>query len=96
MRFRPRHWAAALILSVAVHAFGTAIMSERGPVALIERGAKVHHILSSGELEPHFTTMRRIADLLGMPHEDLIHSPEEIIAEAYLRRGKQMAYRRDR
>ena len=64
--------------------------------ALTERDVEVQHILSTGEIEFHPATMRRIADALGMPHEDLLHSPEEIIAEAYLRRGKQMAYRRNR
>lgn len=64
--------------------------------ALTDRGVDVRHILTSGKLEHHSATMRRIADALGMPHEDLLHSPEDIIAEAYLRRGKQMAYRRNR
>ena len=40
--------------------------------------------------------MRRIADLLGLPDQDLVHTPDDIIAETYVRRGKQMAYRRNR
>ena len=64
--------------------------------ALTERGADVQHILSTGEVEPHSATMDRIVELLGMPREDLLHSPEDIISEAYLRRGRQMSYRRDR
>ncbi len=62
--------------------------------ALTERGVGIVHILSTGETEAHEQTMLRVADLVGLPRKDLLRSTEEIIAEAYVKRGAQVAYRR--
>lgn len=62
---------------------------------LVERGADVNHILGNGALEPHQQTMLRVLDILGMPREDMLHSQDELIAQAYEGREKQVAYRRE-
>jgi uncharacterized protein (DUF488 family) len=85
--------------------FSIALMcSERDPTechrtllvskSLVERGMSVSHILGNGDLETHESTMLRVLDLLGMPREDMLHSREELIAEAYKGRERQVAYRR--
>lgn len=61
---------------------------------LAERGADVRHILSTGELESHKETMLRVLDVLGMPREDMLNSQDELVAQAYGGREKQIAYRR--
>ncbi len=62
--------------------------------ALTERNAQVRHILSNGALEGHEDTMLRVAGLVGLPREDLLLTTQEIMAEAYRRRGGQVSYRR--
>jgi uncharacterized protein (DUF488 family) len=61
---------------------------------LTERGAEVQHILGNGDVEPHSKTMLRVLDVLGMPRQDMLHSQNELIAQAYRGREKQIAYRR--
>ena len=86
--------------------FKVALMcSERDPAechrtilvskVLEERGAEINHILGNGELELHRLTMLRVLDILGMPRIDMFHSQEELIAQAYEGREKQIAYRRE-
>ncbi|MEM7427672.1 MAG: DUF488 domain-containing protein [Pseudomonadota bacterium] len=85
--------------------FRIALMcAERDPVnchrtilvskALTEQGAAVQHILMNGELESHKDTMLRVADLVGLPPQDLLRDTDDIIAEAYQRRSDQVSYRR--
>ena len=79
--------------------------SERDPIechrailvskVLEERGAEINHILGNGELEAHRNTMLRVLDLLGMPHDDMFHTEDELISQAYAGREKQVAYRRE-
>lgn len=61
---------------------------------LEERGAKVDHILGDGQLETHKNTMLRVLDILGTPRGDMLDSQDELIAQAYEGREKQIAYRR--
>lgn len=61
---------------------------------LSERGIEVRHILSSGESETHLETMLRVLDVLGMPRKDMLNSQNELVAQAYVGREKQIAYRR--
>ena len=86
--------------------FKVALMcSERDPTechrtilvskVLEKRGAEINHILCNGDLEPHRATMLRVLDILGMPREDMLHSQDELIEQAYEGREKQVAYRRE-
>lgn len=61
---------------------------------LSERGVDVRHILSSGEAETHLETMLRVLDVLGMPRKDMLDSQNDLVAQAYVGRERQIAYRR--
>ncbi|KAA9010042.1 DUF488 domain-containing protein [Histidinibacterium aquaticum] len=61
---------------------------------LVEIAVPVVHILGDGSVEPHEDTMLRVADILGMPRNDLLRSERDVIADAYKFREKQIAYRR--
>jgi len=60
--------------------------------ALIERGVEVDHILADGSLEPHQNTMARLLDVVGLPHQDLFHTREQLIEEALTRQEERIAY----
>jgi len=60
--------------------------------ALVERGVVVDHILVDGRLESHEATMERLLDVVGLPHQDLFRSKEELIAEALVRQEERVAY----
>jgi uncharacterized protein (DUF488 family) len=62
--------------------------------ALSERGSEVQHILGDGRIEHHNETMLRVLDILGMPRNDMLHTRNELIEQAYRGREKQIAYRR--
>lgn len=62
---------------------------------LRERGVEVLHILTDGTLEPHTETERRMLAGLGIPEADLFRSREEILEDAYARRGRQIAYEKE-
>lgn len=59
---------------------------------LVARGLKVEHILEDGRLESHEDALARLLTELGLPERDLFRSRNEIIEEAYTRRGQQIAY----
>ena len=59
---------------------------------LAARGIVVQHILEDGELESHEEAVRRLLVELGLPDHDLFRSREEIVNEAYRRRGDEIAY----
>lgn len=59
---------------------------------LADEGIAVRHILADGRLELHEETMERLLDIVGLPHADLLRSKKELIAEALLRRERQVAY----
>lgn len=60
--------------------------------ALVERGVVVEHILTDGRLESHEGTMERLLDAVGLPHQDLFRSRDELIAEALVRQEERVAY----
>lgn len=59
---------------------------------LVARGLKVKHILENGRLETHEDALSRLLAELRLPACDLFRSRNEIIEEAYTRRGQQIAY----
>ena len=61
--------------------------------SLAERNVAVAHILANGTLEPHDDTMDRLLDSAGLPRGDLLHSRDELIAEAVARKEGRVAYR---
>ena len=60
--------------------------------SLAERGVSVAHILAHGTLETHDDTMDRLLDAVGLPASDLLHSREELIAEAVAQKEGRIAY----
>ena len=59
---------------------------------LATRGLSIQHILESGALESHDATMNRLLRDLGLPLQDFFRSREDLLREAYERRGEQIAY----
>jgi uncharacterized protein (DUF488 family) len=59
---------------------------------LVARGVAAQHILEDGRLESHDEALKRLLAELGLPDRDLFCTRDEVIAEAYLRRGQQIAY----
>ena len=64
--------------------------------ALAERGVMVQHILADGHLETHDAAMVRLLDVVGLPHEDLFRTTDQLIAEALARQEERIAYVDDR
>ena len=52
----------------------------------------VEHILDTGELESHERAVERLLAELKLPPNDLFRTHAETVAEAYRRRGEQIAY----
>ena len=61
--------------------------------SLAERGAAVAHILADGTLEPHDDAMNRLLASAGLPPGDLLHSRDELIAEAVARKEGRIAHK---
>ena len=59
---------------------------------LISQGLIVNHILDNGQLESHEAALIRLLCELKIPDTDLFRSREELHAEAYAKRGQQIAY----
>ena len=59
--------------------------------SLAARNVAVAHILADGALEPHDEAMDRLLDSVGLPAGDLLHSREELIAEAVARKEGRIA-----
>lgn len=60
--------------------------------ALEKLGVTVEHILADGGLESNSATMERLLDLLGLPHQDLFLSKEQLIEDALARQEARIAY----
>jgi uncharacterized protein (DUF488 family) len=60
--------------------------------ALVERGVAVEHILADGRLEPHEATLERLLDIVGIPHQDLFHTKEELLIQALARQEERVAF----
>jgi hypothetical protein len=59
---------------------------------LAERGVKIAHILEDGRLESQDDAVSRLLLELGLPESDLFRGRDEMVNEAYARRGQQIAY----
>ena len=60
---------------------------------LADRGVDICHILSDGELESHEEFVSRLLHELDLSDPNLLqNSREDRVAEAYSRRGRQIAY----
>ena len=59
---------------------------------LAARGIRTQHILEDGRLESHNEALMRLLAELGIAEGDLFRSRDELIAEAYSKRGQQIAY----
>jgi uncharacterized protein (DUF488 family) len=55
-------------------------------------GVHVEHIHANGELESHDLALNRLMRLLKLPEEDLFHSREEFLDEAYRKQEERIAY----
>jgi uncharacterized protein (DUF488 family) len=55
-------------------------------------GIGAQHILEDGRLESHDDALTRLLAELGIAQRDLFRSRDELIVEAYSRRGQQIAY----
>ncbi len=62
---------------------------------LHDRGFTVRHILESGILEDHDSTMDRLLKLLRLPEQDMFRTRAEIVAQAYAMQGERIAYGSD-
>jgi uncharacterized protein (DUF488 family) len=60
--------------------------------ALVRSGAAVRHVLADGRTEEHRDSMIRLLDLVGLPHEDMFRSQEELMDEACRLREQKIAY----
>lgn len=56
---------------------------------------EIVHILGPGELETQEIAESRLLKLVGLPNRDLFRSKAELLEEAYMRQGAEIAYRRD-
>lgn len=59
---------------------------------LQERGVEVLHILADGTVEPHPEMERRMLAGLGIAETDMFRRREDILTDAYTRRGRQIAF----
>lgn len=59
---------------------------------LAELGNVVQHILADGRLESQEATMERLVRVVGLPHQDLFRSRDQLIAEALVRQEERVAY----
>ncbi len=58
-------------------------------------GVAVEHILEDGRLENHDAALSRLLSELGLPEQDLFRGRDQIVEEAYARRGEHIAYSED-
>lgn len=58
-------------------------------------GIPVAHIHADGHIESHDAALSRLARMVHVPEEDLFHSHEELMAEAYRRQEERIAYEVD-
>lgn len=60
--------------------------------ALVERGARVEHIQSDGQIESHDKIERRLLQLAGGQDADLFIPYDDQLAEAYRNRARKVAF----
>ncbi len=61
---------------------------------IVARGLDVQHILADGRVESHDDVMMRLIRELDLPAAGMLHSQDEMLAEAYRRHGARIAYER--
>jgi uncharacterized protein (DUF488 family) len=59
---------------------------------LAARGVTAQHILADGRIESHDEAVARLLAELGIVERELFRSRDDLIVEAYSRRGQQIAY----
>jgi uncharacterized protein (DUF488 family) len=59
---------------------------------LAECGVAVAHIHADGRLESHDAALSRLARMVNLPDDDMFHSREELLADAYRRQEERIAY----
>jgi uncharacterized protein (DUF488 family) len=59
---------------------------------LVECGVAVSHILEGGRPESHDDALDRLLNELGIDDQDLFRTRQDVLMEAYSRRGEQIAY----
>lgn len=59
---------------------------------LIERGFAVKHILADGKIEDHEASLKRLAVQVGASLDDLFRSYDELVADIYSRRAREVEY----
>ena len=62
---------------------------------LAVRGIAAQHILEDGQLESHEDAVMRLLAELDISERDLFRTRDDLIIEAYSRRGQQIAYREE-
>lgn len=55
-------------------------------------GAPVEHILADGRTETHEQALSRLADLLGVPGEDMFRTRADVLEDVYRAQGQRIAY----
>jgi uncharacterized protein (DUF488 family) len=63
--------------------------------ALGELNVSVNHILGDGRLEEHERAIDRLVERLRVPTTDMFRDFSEVVADAYARRGNEIAYREE-
>jgi len=59
---------------------------------LLLHGVGAQHILEDGRVESHDAALSRLMAELGLEEQDLFRGRDEVVLEAYDRRGRQIAY----
>jgi uncharacterized protein (DUF488 family) len=59
---------------------------------LFERGICVRHILEDGSLEQHEASLVRLMALHGIQENNLFHTREALVAQAYEKQAEQIEY----
>jgi len=55
-------------------------------------GIPVAHIHADGHIESHDAALTRLARIVNLPEQDMFHSREELMADAYRRQEERIAY----
>jgi uncharacterized protein (DUF488 family) len=55
----------------------------------------IAHIHADGHIESHDAALSRLARILNLAEQDMFHSHEELMAEAYRRQEERIAYEVD-
>jgi uncharacterized protein (DUF488 family) len=59
---------------------------------LVALGVHIEHIHADGHLESHEAALARLSRMLNLREDDMFHSREELLADAYQRQEDRIAY----